>query len=184
MRNHFKASCNGFKRSLHCGRGKPCKNEVSKGRPLGSRVYTVAGERRSASRTEWSRKQEEPFAVPQALQATSNGNALQAVSALAYHRHPGLIKLHPHRAFYGNMTCMLLQVWNASSELALDFWDIDLMVSQNLRRVQNAMRNARLGPHHFAGSTGYGHGDLGRSALDEVLQPYSAYASFKIVSIS
>ncbi len=45
---------------------------------------------------------------------------------------------------------------------------IDLLVAHNLRRVQNAMRNARLGPYHFAGSTGYGHGDLGRSALDEV----------------
>jgi hypothetical protein len=29
-------------------------------------------------------------------------------------------------------------------------------------------RRARIGPHHFLGSTGYGHGDLGREALDQV----------------
>ena len=33
---------------------------------------------------------------------------------------------------------------------------------------QAAFRNAQIGPHHFAGSTGYGHGDLGRAALDKV----------------
>ena len=58
-------------------------------------------------------------------------------------------------------------MWQAASAVASEFQDIDLLVAHNLRRVQNAMRNARLGPHHFAGSTGYGHGDLGRSALDE-----------------
>ena len=31
-------------------------------------------------------------------------------------------------------------------------------------------RRARIGPHHFSGSTGYGHGDLGRAALDEASQ--------------
>ena len=61
----------------------------------------------------------------------------------------------------------MLQVWHAASAVASDFQDIDRLVAHNLRRVQNAMRSARLGPHHFAGSTGYGHGDLGRSALDE-----------------
>ena len=61
-----------------------------------------------------------------------------------------------------------MQVWDAASALISDFQKIDLLVAHNLRRVQNAMRNARLGPYHFAGSTGYGHGDLGRSALDEV----------------
>ena len=62
----------------------------------------------------------------------------------------------------------VLQVWHAASAVASDFQDVDRLVAHNLRRVQNAMRNARLGPHHFAGSSGYGHGDLGRSALDEV----------------
>lgn len=31
-----------------------------------------------------------------------------------------------------------------------------------------AFRDHRIGPHHFSGSTGYGHGDLGREALDSV----------------
>jgi cystathionine beta-lyase family protein involved in aluminum resistance len=26
-----------------------------------------------------------------------------------------------------------------------------------------------VGPHHFQGSTGYGHGDLGRSTLDDIM---------------
>jgi cystathionine beta-lyase family protein involved in aluminum resistance len=39
-------------------------------------------------------------------------------------------------------------------------------VHANLARCQRAFRAARVGPHHFAGSTGYGHGDLGREALD------------------
>ena len=48
------------------------------------------------------------------------------------------------------------------------FAGIDQLVGSNLRRVQAAMRRARVGPHHFTGSTGYGHGDLGREAFDEV----------------
>lgn len=36
-----------------------------------------------------------------------------------------------------------------------------------LRRVLGAFRDARVGPHHLQGSTGYGHDDLGREALDE-----------------
>ena len=48
------------------------------------------------------------------------------------------------------------------------FAGIDQLVGQNLRRVQAAMQRHRIGPHHFSGSTGYGHGDLGREAYDEV----------------
>jgi hypothetical protein len=32
----------------------------------------------------------------------------------------------------------------------------------------HARAQPHAGPHHFQGSTGYGHGDLGREALDEV----------------
>jgi len=42
-------------------------------------------------------------------------------------------------------------------------------VHANLSRCQRAFRDARVGPHHFAGSTGYGHGDQGREALDSVV---------------
>lgn len=34
--------------------------------------------------------------------------------------------------------------------------------------MQAAFKANRIGPHHFQGSTGYGHGDLGREALDNV----------------
>ncbi len=62
------------------------------------------------------------------------------------------------------------QVWEEARRLRDAFADIDVeLVAANMQRVQEAMRRARIGPHHFAGSTGYGHGDLGRAALDEVL---------------
>jgi len=60
-------------------------------------------------------------------------------------------------------------VWGAASALTPHFSAVDRLVAANLRRVQGAFRNARIGPHHFAGSTGYGHGDQGRTALDEVM---------------
>ncbi|KAK9862936.1 hypothetical protein WJX84_008921, partial [Apatococcus fuscideae] len=49
------------------------------------------------------------------------------------------------------------------------FPQIDALVGANIQRVQHAFKKARIGPHHFAGSTGYGHGDLGRAAFDEVM---------------
>lgn len=61
-----------------------------------------------------------------------------------------------------------MQVWQASQDLQPMFAGIDQLVGQNLRRVQSAMQRHRIGPHHFSGSTGYGHGDLGREAYDEV----------------
>jgi cystathionine beta-lyase family protein involved in aluminum resistance len=49
------------------------------------------------------------------------------------------------------------------------FAEIDALVQFNISKVQEAFRACRIGPHHFGGSTGYGHGDLGRAALDEVM---------------
>lgn len=48
------------------------------------------------------------------------------------------------------------------------FASIDRSICANLARVQRAFRRQRIGPHHFQGSTGYGHGDMGREALDNV----------------
>lgn len=62
----------------------------------------------------------------------------------------------------------MAQVWQASHHLQPIFAGIDQLISQNLRRVQSAMQRHRVGPHHFSGSTGYGHGDLGREAFDLV----------------
>ncbi|MEG4109215.1 aminotransferase class I/II-fold pyridoxal phosphate-dependent enzyme [Microcoleus sp. S13_C5] len=46
------------------------------------------------------------------------------------------------------------------------FSGIDTTVKQNLQRVLKAFRSHRVGVHHFAGVTGYGHDDLGRETLD------------------
>ena len=64
--------------------------------------------------------------------------------------------------------CGCPQVWQASQDLQPIFAGIDQLVGHNLRRVQSAMQRHRVGPHHFTGSTGYGHGDLGREAFDLV----------------
>ncbi|NES66518.1 MAG: aminotransferase class I/II-fold pyridoxal phosphate-dependent enzyme, partial [Okeania sp. SIO2D1] len=56
----------------------------------------------------------------------------------------------------------------AEQDLFPIFSDIDSLVKQNLRRVIDAFREHRVGVHHFAGVTGYGHDDLGRETLDKV----------------
>ncbi|MGB3508748.1 MAG: methionine gamma-lyase family protein [Microcoleaceae cyanobacterium] len=56
----------------------------------------------------------------------------------------------------------------AEQELFPIFSKIDTLVKQNLRRVIDAFRHHRVGVHHFAGVTGYGHDDLGRETLDKV----------------
>jgi len=61
-----------------------------------------------------------------------------------------------------------VQVWSCATELQPLFGAIDARVAKNLARVQAAFKQNRIGPHHFQGSTGYGHGDLGREALDNV----------------
>jgi cystathionine beta-lyase family protein involved in aluminum resistance len=48
------------------------------------------------------------------------------------------------------------------------FREVDALVQQNLARVLAALREHRLGSHHFADVTGYGHDDLGRQVLDGV----------------
>ena len=48
------------------------------------------------------------------------------------------------------------------------FSEIDQHVESSLGRVLDAFRRRNIGSHHFAGVDGYGHGDLGREALDEV----------------
>ncbi len=48
------------------------------------------------------------------------------------------------------------------------FSGIDAQVKHNLKRVLDAFRHHRVGAHHFAGVSGYGHDDLGRETLDKV----------------
>ncbi|CAK9859272.1 unnamed protein product [Sphagnum jensenii] len=59
------------------------------------------------------------------------------------------------------------QVADAVNLLYPEFMRIDAIVAKNLDRVLNAYASARVGTHHFGGSTGYGHNDAGgREALD------------------
>jgi cystathionine beta-lyase family protein involved in aluminum resistance len=59
-------------------------------------------------------------------------------------------------------------IQTAQTALAATFADIDRTVKQNLQRVLSAFREHRVGVHHFASMSGYGHGDLGREVLDQV----------------
>lgn len=60
------------------------------------------------------------------------------------------------------------QLEQAEKVLFPIFSGIDTAVKQNLKRVLEAFREHRVGVHHFAGVTGYGHNDLGRETLDRV----------------
>lgn len=48
------------------------------------------------------------------------------------------------------------------------FAEIDNATRKHIQRVLRAFRSQRIGAHHFGGVDGYGHGDLGREALDAV----------------
>jgi cystathionine beta-lyase family protein involved in aluminum resistance len=48
------------------------------------------------------------------------------------------------------------------------FYQIDMQVKKNLAKVLAAFRAHRVGTHHFASVSGYGHDDLGRETLDKV----------------
>lgn len=48
------------------------------------------------------------------------------------------------------------------------FYQIDTQVKKNLAKVLAAFKAHRVGTHHFASVSGYGHDDLGRETLDKV----------------
>ncbi|MEL7143284.1 MAG: aminotransferase class I/II-fold pyridoxal phosphate-dependent enzyme [Cyanobacteria bacterium J06643_4] len=54
------------------------------------------------------------------------------------------------------------------SALLKTFYGIDLLVKKNISKVLAAFRAHRVGAHHFASVSGYGHDDLGRDTLDQV----------------
>ncbi|MUG96791.1 aminotransferase class I/II-fold pyridoxal phosphate-dependent enzyme [Scytonema sp. UIC 10036] len=62
----------------------------------------------------------------------------------------------------------LEQLREAEQALLQIFSGIDAQVKQNLQRALDAFRYYRVGAHHFAGVSGYGHDDLGRETLDKV----------------
>ncbi|MDG2989771.1 methionine gamma-lyase family protein [Candidatus Synechococcus calcipolaris G9] len=57
---------------------------------------------------------------------------------------------------------------SAARALAPIFSEIDGQVKTNLGRVLRAFRQHKVGSHHFASVSGYGHNDLGRDVLDRV----------------
>ncbi len=61
-----------------------------------------------------------------------------------------------------------IQLQTIETELNPIFSKIDAQVKANLQRILAAFREHRVGSHHFAGVTGYGHDDLGRQVLDQV----------------
>ncbi len=56
----------------------------------------------------------------------------------------------------------------AERALAPTWAAIDAVTHFNTEKVLDAFQGARIGDHHFAGTTGYGHDDLGRGALEAV----------------
>ena len=60
------------------------------------------------------------------------------------------------------------QVQVAEKALSPIFYGIDAAVKQNLQKILDSFRHHRVGVHHFAGVSGYGHDDLGRETLDHV----------------
>lgn len=74
----------------------------------------------------------------------------------------------------------------AENALIPIFSEIDDKVKQNLKKTLVSFRNHRLGVHHFASVTGYGHDDLGRETLDqifaEIMQAEAAIVRVQFVS--
>lgn len=74
----------------------------------------------------------------------------------------------------------------AEQSLFTIFYGIDSQVKHNLKRVLTAFHQHRVGAHHFAGVSGYGHDDLGRQTLDlvfaQVMQAEAAAVRVQFVS--
>ena len=74
-----------------------------------------------------------------------------------------------HEEPKGDTSVNVPDVWKCLDAVKPELDDIDRLVASNMKRVQKAFRKHKVGPHHFQGSTGYGHGDIGRSTLDEIM---------------
>lgn len=103
------------------------------------------GEGRSANRSKWSSQDSN---TGEEEEEESRQGGLEASEGA---RHAGV------------------SVWDCVNDIGPQIEAVDRLVVANTRRVQEAFRKYRVGPHHFQGSTGYGHGDLGRCTLDEIM---------------
>ena len=74
----------------------------------------------------------------------------------------------------------------AETSLSSTFATVDTQVKKNLQKILTAFRNHRVGVHHFAEVSGYGHDDLGREVLDrvyaEVMEAEAAAVRVQFVS--
>jgi len=122
-------------------------------RVLYDRRVVAFGEGRSANRSKWASSNEDVAILGPALDDSS------VLGTLISDTNNDISVSTPET----------LLVWESVEAVRPEFNLIDALVHSNISRVQKAFQAARVGPHHFAGSTGYGHGDLGREALDEVM---------------
>ncbi|MDJ0600286.1 MAG: methionine gamma-lyase family protein [Crocosphaera sp.] len=80
----------------------------------------------------------------------------------------------------------LMLIKEAENALSTIFSEIDHKVKENLKKTLTAFRNHRLGVHHFASVSGYGHDDLGRDTLDkifaEIMEAEAAIVRIQFVS--
>ncbi|XP_028092109.1 uncharacterized protein LOC114292368 [Camellia sinensis] len=75
---------------------------------------------------------------------------------------------HRHHDHHHHDHPFVPEVEKAVDSLYAEFRAVDNLVARNTARVLRAFQNARVGSHHFGGSTGYGHEDAGgREALDQ-----------------
>lgn len=129
------------------------------------RNVEVSGEGRSANRAKWTVLGDggiAPTSISPPFRHTSN-HEQGTVEQTSIVDAPLL-----RNSLNEKQTCTNL-IWDAVETVQPQFAAIDKLVHTNIARVQDAFRTVRVGPHHFAGSTGYGHGDLGRDALDAVM---------------
>ena len=61
-------------------------------------------------------------------------------------------------------------VLDAEDSLTAEFKKIEKVEMLNLEKVLNAFNNAGLEERHFTGSTGYGHGDIGKEITNKIFK--------------
>ncbi|GAB4846324.1 hypothetical protein Ancab_025330 [Ancistrocladus abbreviatus] len=100
-----------------------------------------------------------PFAYPVQTSAsfsTPSSSPVSTTTSLRCHSY----QLH-HSPF-------VPEVEAAVASLQSEFRAVDYLVADNTSRVLRSYQNARVGPHCFSGSTGYGHDEAGgREGLDQ-----------------
>lgn len=70
---------------------------------------------------------------------------------------------------YFNIDEKIIKIGEEAEKLALPYFtEIEEIKRYNQQKMQAAFVNAGISESHFVGSTGYGYGDRGRDALDEV----------------